>query len=47
VTEGLEEGEQVVLNNQYRLAPGARVRSEGPTPTTNARSGNSRPKVNS
>jgi multidrug efflux system membrane fusion protein len=47
ITEGLKEGEQVVLNNQYRLAPGARVRSVGPTPTTNAKSANTKGKVNS
>ena len=38
VTEGLKEGDQVVLSNQYRLAPGARVRSVSPSPSTNARS---------
>jgi len=38
VTEGLKEGDQVVLSNQYRLQPGARVRSVSPTPSTNARS---------
>ena len=38
VTDGLKEGEQVVLSNQYRLQPGAHVRSVGPTPTSNARS---------
>jgi multidrug efflux system membrane fusion protein len=47
VTDGLKEGEQVVLNNQYRLAPGAHVRSVGPTPTTNARSSDARMKVSS
>jgi len=47
ITEGLKEGEQVVLNNQYRLAPGTRVRSVGPTPTTNARSSDARTKVSS
>jgi membrane fusion protein, multidrug efflux system len=39
ITDGLKDGEQVVLSNQYRLEPGARVRSVGATPTTNARSG--------
>ena len=39
ITDGLRDGEQVVLSNQYRLEPGARVRSVGATPTTNARSG--------
>jgi membrane fusion protein, multidrug efflux system len=38
VTDGLKDGEQVVLSNQYRLQPGARVRSVGATPSTNARS---------
>ena len=47
VTDGLKEGEQVVLNNQYRLAPGIRVRSVGPTPTTNARSTDVKSKANS
>jgi membrane fusion protein, multidrug efflux system len=47
ITEGLKEGEQVVLNNQYRLAPGAHVRSVGPTPTTNARSSDAKRKVSS
>jgi len=39
ITGGLKDGEQVVLSNQYRLEPGARVRSVGATPATNARSG--------
>ena len=39
ITDGLKDGEQVVLSNQYRLEPGARVRSVGATPATNARSG--------
>ena len=39
ITGGLKDGEQVVLSNQYRLEPGARVRSVGATPTTNASSG--------
>jgi multidrug efflux system membrane fusion protein len=47
VTDGLKEGEQVVLNNQYRLAPGIHVRSVSPTPTTNARSAISKAKVSS
>ena len=38
VTDGIKEGDQVVLSNQYRLEPGAHVRSVGPTPTTNAQS---------
>jgi multidrug efflux system membrane fusion protein len=38
VTDGLKEGDQVVLSNQYRLAPGSRVRSVSPSPTTNAKS---------
>jgi len=45
ITGGLKAGEQVVLSNQYRLAPGARVRSVGATPTTNARSGEAKPNV--
>jgi multidrug efflux system membrane fusion protein len=47
VTQGLKEGEQVVLSNQYRLQPGAHVRSVGPTPTTNARSTNAKTKLSS
>ena len=47
VTDGLKEGEQVVLSNQYRLQPGARVRSVGPTPSTNARSAEPVNKVSS
>ena len=45
ITDGLKEGEQVVLSNQYRLEPGAHVRSVGPTPTTNARSDEAKPNV--
>jgi membrane fusion protein, multidrug efflux system len=47
ITDGLKDGEQVVLSNQYRLEPGARVRSVGATPTTNARSGEAKSKVSS
>jgi multidrug efflux system membrane fusion protein len=47
ITEGLKEGEQVVLSNQYRLFPGAHVRGVGATPTSNARSTNVKGKVNS
>ena len=47
VTDGLKEGEQVVLSNQYRLQPGAHVRSVGPTPSTNARSSEPAGKVSS
>ena len=47
INDGLKEGEQVVLNNQYRLAPGVHVRSVGPTPTTNARSASAGQKVSS
>ena len=47
VTDGLKEGEQVVLSNQYRLQPGARVRSVGATPSTNARSAEPVNKVSS
>ena len=39
VTGGLEDGEQVVLSNQYRLEPGARVRSVGAVPAASASSG--------
>lgn len=45
ITNGLKDGEQVVLSNQYRLEPGARVRSVGPTPTTNAKSGEAKSNV--
>ncbi len=45
ITGGLKEGEEVVLNNQYRLAPGAVVRSVGPPST--ARSAAARSKVSS
>ena len=47
ITDGIKEGEQVVTNNQYRLAPGAHVRSVSPTPTTNARSTGVKSKVSS
>jgi multidrug efflux system membrane fusion protein len=33
ITEGLKEGEQVVLSNQYRLQPGAQVHSIGAEPS--------------
>jgi multidrug efflux system membrane fusion protein len=40
IAEGLKEGEQVVLSNQYRLSPGARVHSVAsePSPTESAAS---------
>jgi multidrug efflux system membrane fusion protein len=38
ITAGLKEGEQVVLSNQYRLRPGAYVRSVSATPTSKANS---------
>jgi multidrug efflux system membrane fusion protein len=38
ITDGLKEGEQVVLSNQYRLQPGARVRSVAAVPPSTARS---------
>lgn len=41
VTDGLKDGEQVVLSNQYRLHPGAAVRSVSTTPATNARAAGS------
>jgi multidrug efflux system membrane fusion protein len=47
ITDGLKDGEEVVLSNQYRLQPGARVRSVSPAPSAAARSGGTRPKVNS
>ena len=47
VIDGLKDGEQVVLSNQYRLQPGARVRSVGPTPSSNARSTEPAAKVSS
>jgi membrane fusion protein, multidrug efflux system len=34
ITEGIKEGEQVVLSNQYRLTPGARVRSVAAEPSS-------------
>jgi membrane fusion protein, multidrug efflux system len=33
ITDGLKEGEQVVLSNQYRLTPGAKVHSVATTPS--------------
>jgi multidrug efflux pump subunit AcrA (membrane-fusion protein) len=47
VTGGLKDGEEVVLNNQYRLQPGARVRSVGPSPSETAKSGAARAKESS
>ena len=38
ITDGLKDGEQVVLSNQYRLQPGARVRSVAAVPPSSARS---------
>jgi membrane fusion protein, multidrug efflux system len=38
VTDGLKEGEQVVLSNQYRLTPGARVHSVAASPAATASS---------
>jgi membrane fusion protein, multidrug efflux system len=38
ITDGLKDGEQVVLSNQYRLQPGARVRSVDATPSSTASS---------
>lgn len=37
VTDGLKDGEQVVLSNQYRLQPGARVRSVAAAPPASAK----------
>jgi multidrug efflux system membrane fusion protein len=47
VTAGLKDGEEVVLNNQYRLQPGARVRSVGPPTSETAKSTEARSKVSS
>jgi len=49
VTDGLKEGEQVVVSNQYRLTPGARVHNvdSAASPTGSARSAAAKPKVNS
>jgi membrane fusion protein, multidrug efflux system len=37
VTDGLKDGEQVVLSNQYRLQPGAKVHSVAAAPPASAR----------
>jgi multidrug efflux system membrane fusion protein len=47
ITDGLKDGEQVVLSNQYRLQPGARVRSVAAVPPSSARSAASATKVSS
>jgi multidrug efflux system membrane fusion protein len=47
VTDGLKDGEEVVLSNQYRLQPGARVHSVSPAPSSTAHSGGVRVKANS
>ena len=47
VTDGLKEGEQVVLNNQYRLQPGARVHNVDAPPASNASSAAAKLKENS
>jgi hypothetical protein len=47
ITDGLKEGEEVVLNNQYRLQPGAHVRNADPTPSSNASSAPAKLKENS
>jgi len=47
VTDGLQEGEEVVLNNQYRLQPGARVRNVNSTPRSDASSASAKLKENS
>jgi membrane fusion protein, multidrug efflux system len=47
VTGGLKEGEQVVVSNQYRLQPGARVRSVAAAPRSSARSAGQGTKVSS
>ncbi|HVW68402.1 MAG TPA: efflux RND transporter periplasmic adaptor subunit [Steroidobacteraceae bacterium] len=46
IKDGLKDGEQVVLSNQYRLQPGARVRSvASPSASSNARSTPGKSKV--
>jgi membrane fusion protein, multidrug efflux system len=47
ITDGLKDGEQVVLSNQYRLQPGARVRSVAASPPSTARSATPGTRVNS
>ena len=47
ITDGLKDGEQVVLSNQHRLQPGARVRSVAAVPPSSARSATSATKVSS
>jgi membrane fusion protein, multidrug efflux system len=47
ITDGLKDGEEVVLSNQYRLQPGAKVRSVSPAPSSTAASGGARAKVSS
>ncbi|MGH8208884.1 MAG: efflux RND transporter periplasmic adaptor subunit [Steroidobacteraceae bacterium] len=47
VTAGLEDGEQVVVSNQYRLEPGAHVHSAGVSPPSTARSSAAKSKVSS
>jgi multidrug efflux system membrane fusion protein len=48
ITEGLKDGEQVVVSNQYRLQPGARVRpAVAAPPPSAARSPVAKPKVSS
>ena len=47
ITDGLKDGEQVVLSNQYRLQPGARVRSVAAVPPASARSAVAATKVSS
>jgi membrane fusion protein, multidrug efflux system len=36
ITGGLKDGEEVVINNQYRLQPGARIRSAAPAAAAEA-----------
>jgi membrane fusion protein, multidrug efflux system len=48
VTNGLKDGEEVVLTNQYRLSPGVRVHNvDTASPTGSARSAAAKSKVNS
>lgn len=47
IMDGLKDGEQVVVSNQYRLQPGARVRSVAPSPRSTASSAGQGTKVSS
>jgi multidrug efflux system membrane fusion protein len=45
ITDGLKDGEEVVISNQYRLQPGARIRSTAPAAA--AKSAAATPKADS